>query len=70
MFVCFREAAEKLLAASDTPVDALARALAHITGHKQLKARSLLTAHDDSTTLMFASQEPIQYLGAVWGYLK
>jgi ATP-dependent RNA helicase DDX21 len=35
------------------PTEALALALAKITGNTGMKARSLLTAHDDVTTLHF-----------------
>ncbi len=51
-------------------VEVLARALAQITGYKEMKARSLLTAHDDHTTLLFSSDQPISFAGAVWGFLK
>ncbi len=67
--VSHRDAASKLLE-DGSAVEILARALAKITGYKEMKARSLLTAHDDYTTLLFTSSSEIQYLGAVWGYLK
>ncbi|KAJ9520320.1 hypothetical protein QJQ45_030215, partial [Haematococcus lacustris] len=49
---------------------AFAPVLAHITGLKAVKARSLLTAQDDCSTLLATSAEPISFAGAVWTYLK
>ncbi|KAJ9520152.1 hypothetical protein QJQ45_030075 [Haematococcus lacustris] len=66
----FKEAASNMLADAVSPEDALARALAHITGLKAVKARSLLTAQDDCSTLLATSAEPISFAGAVWTYLK
>lgn len=49
----FRKAAEELVASSGLPVlDVLAKAIAKISGQTELKQRSLLTSHNDSTTLM------------------
>jgi ATP-dependent RNA helicase DDX21 len=49
----FRKAAEELVASSGLPVlDVLAKAIAKISGQTELKRRSLLTSHDDATTLM------------------
>ncbi|GLI62640.1 hypothetical protein VaNZ11_005306 [Volvox africanus] len=71
----FREAAHRYLEeqAGDgrDPAEALARALAKITGYKEMKARSLLTAHDDCTTLLFISEDhTIESPGSVWGHLR
>ncbi|KAG2482998.1 hypothetical protein HYH03_018123 [Edaphochlamys debaryana] len=71
----FRDAAAKYLedqaADGRDPAEALARALAKITGYKEMKARSLLTAHDDCTTLMFTSEDhTIDSPGSVWGHLR
>ncbi|EFJ43297.1 hypothetical protein VOLCADRAFT_66087 [Volvox carteri f. nagariensis] len=57
----FRDAANRHLeeqaADGRDPAEALARALAKITGYKEMKARSLLTAHDDCTTLLFTCED-------------
>ncbi|KAG2425695.1 hypothetical protein HXX76_013537 [Chlamydomonas incerta] len=71
----FREAAERYLSESAAdgrdPAEALARALAKITGYKVMKARSLLTAHDDCTTLLFeCADHTIENPGSVWGHLR
>lgn len=54
----FLDAARGLLEAElpGGPEAALARALAKIAGHTQLRARSLLTAHEDFTTLQVISR--------------
>ncbi|GIL69566.1 hypothetical protein Vretimale_13646 [Volvox reticuliferus] len=71
----FREAAHRYLEEQAVdgrdPSEALARALAKITGYKEMKARSLLTAHDDCTTLLFTSEDhTIESPGSVWGHLR
>ncbi|KAK9823222.1 hypothetical protein WJX72_001159 [[Myrmecia] bisecta] len=66
----FKEAAQKLLAEASSPEDALAMALAKITGHTAMKARSLLTAHEDYTTLLFTSDVEILRPGFVFGFLR
>jgi ATP-dependent RNA helicase DDX21 len=49
----FRQAAQDLVESSGLPIlDVLAKAIAKISGQTELKRRSLLTSHDDSTTLM------------------
>lgn len=45
--------------------DALAMALAKITGHVEMRPRSLLTAHEDYTTLHFVSPWPVEKPGQV-----
>lgn len=45
--------------------DALAMALAKITGHVEMRPRSLLTAHEDYTTLQFVSPWPVEKPGQV-----
>ena len=47
------EAAQEWLAECSSPEEALALALAKITGHTDVKARSLLTAHEGFTTLEY-----------------
>lgn len=47
----FRDAAKTWLSEVGDPEEALAMALAKITGNTEMKARSLLTAHDGYTTL-------------------
>lgn len=49
----FRSTAQAWLAEVGDPEEALALALAKITGTTGMKARSLLTAHEDVTTLLF-----------------
>jgi ATP-dependent RNA helicase DDX21 len=49
----FRQAAQDLVESTGLPViDVLAKALAKISGQTDIKRRSLLTSHDDATTLM------------------
>ena len=49
----FRQVAMDLVESSGLPVlDVLAKAIAKLTGQTELKRRSLLTSHDDATTLM------------------
>jgi ATP-dependent RNA helicase DDX21 len=57
----FQEAAETLLAeVGVTPVQALAKALAKIAGHTEIKQRSLLTSHEDSVTLHFKADSAVR----------
>ncbi|KAK9835314.1 hypothetical protein WJX81_001245 [Elliptochloris bilobata] len=66
----FRAAAAQLLASADSPEEALAMALAKVTGHSVLQARSLLTAHEEFVTLQFHSGTEIQRPGFVFSSLK
>lgn len=68
----FREAARSLLADSEgvPPEDVLAAALARITGHTEMRPRSLLTAHEDYVTLQFTSPYDVEKPGFVFAYLK
>lgn len=40
-------------------------ALAKLTGHSEMKARSLLTAHEDYTTLQFVTPYALEKPGAL-----
>ena len=67
----FREAATKFLETSGkSPEDALAAALAKITGYNELKERSLLTATDDYLTLQFENGKEFERAGYVFGFLR
>lgn len=56
----FRPAADELLLNSTlSPADLLAKALAKIAGHTNMKKRSLLTSHDDCITLMVETGKSI-----------
>ncbi|EFN57631.1 hypothetical protein CHLNCDRAFT_20835, partial [Chlorella variabilis] len=66
----FRAAAQKLLESVGSPEDAVALALAKITGHVEMRPRSLLTAHEDFTTLRFVSPWPVEKPGQVFGFLR
>ncbi|KAL4859742.1 DEAD-box ATP-dependent RNA helicase 7 [Chlorella vulgaris] len=66
----FRAAATKLLESVGSAEDALALALAKITGHVEMKPRSLLTAHEDYTTLQFVSPYTVEKGGQVFGFLR
>ncbi|KAF5836909.1 P-loop containing nucleoside triphosphate hydrolase protein [Dunaliella salina] len=66
----FMEAASQLTSEYSSPQEALARALAKITGYKEMRARSLLTAHDDCTTLLIKGPVTVEYAGAIWNYLR
>lgn len=61
----FRAAAAKLVESVGSAEDALAMALAKLTGHVELRPRSLLTAHEDFTTLQFVSPWPVEKPGQV-----
>ena len=66
----FRGAARKLLE-GDTPAeDVLAAALAKITGHTEIKPRSLLTAHEDFVTLQFICPHEVDKPGFVFSFLR
>ena len=66
----FRAAALKYLEKAKSPEDALAAALAKITGHNDMKQRSLLTAHDDYLTLQFENHFAFDKAGFVFGFLR
>lgn len=48
----------------------IAAALARITGNIEMKPRSLLTAHEEYTTLHFTSPQVIEKPGYVFGFLR
>jgi ATP-dependent RNA helicase DDX21 len=68
----FREAARSLLKDSKgmPAEDVLAAALARITGHTEMRPRSLLTAHEDYVTLQFISPYDVEKPGFVFSFLK
>jgi ATP-dependent RNA helicase DDX21 len=68
----FVDAAKKLLEEHEgAPEEALALALAKITGHTKLTSRSLLTAHEDYTTMHFKSTSGgIEKPGFVFSFLR
>ncbi|WIA11486.1 hypothetical protein OEZ85_011599 [Tetradesmus obliquus] len=66
----FKATAEAWLAEVGDPTEALALALAKITGNTGMKARSLLTAHDDVTTLHFKAEWEVQKPGYVFSFLR
>ncbi|KAK9813646.1 hypothetical protein WJX73_001432 [Symbiochloris irregularis] len=66
----FLVAADTLLASEPDARTALARAIAKLSGHTAMQARSLLTAHEDYTTLLFDNGYEIQRPGFVFGFLK
>ncbi|CAM6111180.1 unnamed protein product [Calypogeia fissa] len=58
----FRAAAQELVDSSDlSPVELLAKALAKITGHTDVKKRSLFTSQEDATTLLLTAGGSIIY---------
>lgn len=67
----FKETAKKLLAAEDASAeDILAAALAKITGHTEIKPRSLLCAHEDFVTLQLVSPYEVDKPGFVFSFLR
>ncbi|KAK9857176.1 hypothetical protein WJX84_009545 [Apatococcus fuscideae] len=66
----FKAAAAKLVQEVGSAEDAVAMALAKITGLSGLKARSLLTAHEDYTTLLFRNDGQIFKPGFVFNHLR
>nr|XP_057944806.1 nucleolar RNA helicase 2 [Doryrhamphus excisus] len=61
----FRESAEKLIETKGA-VEALAAALAHISGATTIEQRSLLSSDAGFTTLQLACSQELQNLGYVW----
>eukprot|EP00958_Prasinococcus_capsulatus_P014644 scaffold1541_cov418-Prasinococcus_capsulatus_cf.AAC.2 len=68
----FKDAAKTLVQESERdPIDLLAAALARISGHSNMKPRSLITSHEDTTTLLFeATGTTIRTPTYVWNYLR
>lgn len=67
----FRSAAKSLLEDGGMSAeDALAAALARITGHTEIKPRSLLTAHEEYVTLQFMGSSQVDKPGYVFGFLR
>ncbi|KAL0964678.1 hypothetical protein UPYG_G00327470 [Umbra pygmaea] len=65
----FRESASKLIEERGA-VDALAAALAHISGATALEQRSLLNSDSGYTTMMLKCSQEIQSMGGAWRALK
>ncbi|CAM6036809.1 unnamed protein product [Sphagnum compactum] len=67
----FRPAAQELVKATGLPViDLLAKALAKISGQTEIKRRSLLSSHDDATTLILKSGTSMYSPGSAFNYLR
>ena len=68
----FKDAAKTLIEESERdPIDLLAAALARISGHSNMKQRSLITSHEDTTTMLFeATGTTIRTPTFVWNYLR
>ena len=72
----FRGEAERLVAAMaargvEDPIDVLGAALAEISGHTDMKARSMLSGAEGMTTLQFTSSTgDVRTATYVWGFLK
>ncbi|XP_061621973.1 nucleolar RNA helicase 2 [Phyllopteryx taeniolatus] len=65
----FRESAEKLIEEKGA-VDALAAALAHISGATSLEQRSLLTSDAGYTTIQLVCSQEMHNLGYAWKNIK
>ncbi|ELU03439.1 hypothetical protein CAPTEDRAFT_52524, partial [Capitella teleta] len=65
----FRESA-KLLIEEKGGVDAVAAALAVITGNTEMKSRSLLTSKEGFTTYVFTSTNEIKSMGYFWSAME
>ncbi|KAH8952097.1 hypothetical protein BDL97_09G067000 [Sphagnum fallax] len=67
----FRPAAQELVKTTGLPViDLLAKALAKISGQTEIKRRSLLSSHDDATTLILKSGTSMYSPGSAFNYLR
>ncbi|GBF99463.1 DEAD-box ATP-dependent RNA helicase [Raphidocelis subcapitata] len=66
----FSAAAREWLAECATPEEALALAFAKITGHTAMRARSLLTAHEGVTTLLYRQGSREIRPGYVYNFLR
>lgn len=65
----FRGAAQTLVDKLGA-VDAVAASLAHISGTKEIKSRSLLTGRDDHTTYLLKAPREIRGTGYMWRALE
>eukprot|EP00899_Mesostigma_viride_P007406 jgi/Mesvir1/16667/Mv15069-RA.2 len=65
----FRGTAEKMVEGKDA-LDVLAKALAKIAGHTEIRSRSLLTAREDATTLLATSTVALRTPSYVFSYLR
>ena len=65
-----RSAAQTFLASCSSPVEALAKALAKITGITAMRPRSLINADEGVTTLLFTCEHEVTSPSAIWGYLR
>ncbi|GAX76678.1 hypothetical protein CEUSTIGMA_g4124.t1 [Chlamydomonas eustigma] len=66
----FESAASQFLESCSSPVEALAKALAKITGITAMKTRSLLNANEGYSTLHFSVEHEVSTPTSVWGYLR
>lgn len=67
----FHEAAQELIDSRDSPLDALAAALAHISGSTEIKERSLLGSQTGFVTYhMQVTNMEIRSKGFVWSVLR
>lgn len=70
VFPLFEDAAKKLIEEMGAQ-EALAAALACLTGHtKEMRSRSLLSNSDDFVTCQFQADQPIMSTGYVWTALR
>ncbi|CAH1247033.1 DDX21 [Branchiostoma lanceolatum] len=69
MLTHFQEAAEKLIAEKGA-VNAVAAALAVMSGSSEIKKRSLLNADEGFTTMLFHTDRPIRGKGYFWTAIK
>ncbi|XP_019635969.1 PREDICTED: nucleolar RNA helicase 2-like [Branchiostoma belcheri] len=69
MLTHFQEAAEKLIAEKGA-VNAVAAALAVMSGSTEIKKRSLLNADEGYTTLLFHTDRPVRGKGYFWTAIK
>lgn len=65
----FREAAQSLVDKLGA-VDAVAASLAHISGTKEIKSRSLLSGKEEFTTFLMTNAEEIHGAGYMWRVLE
>ncbi|XP_078576363.1 nucleolar RNA helicase 2-like isoform X2 [Branchiostoma floridae x Branchiostoma japonicum] len=69
MLTHFQEAAEKLIAEKGA-VNAVAAALAVMSGSSEIKKRSLLNADEGFTTMLFHTDRPVRGKGYFWTAIK
>jgi ATP-dependent RNA helicase DDX21 len=65
-----RTAAKQFIESCSSPVEALAKALAKITGITAMRPRSLINADEGVVTMLFTCEHEVATPSSIWGYLR